>query len=333
MTDDMPSAPQLRAEIDAMPSTRLQEVARTGDWPLHPSRVRLDTAERLAAARRAVADLARNHGRELWREPDARGGGVPISAIVARRLDALARAWERLGGGREFLFHVRGELRPAEDRPIARTHLDAPRIAIDPNPGVPRAPYLEHPISLAEAARFAVLQPVMRCCAALGAAASRAFDVLGQPTTALHRQALQHSEPPPRRQVWRLRSTARSARAQVRMEILTVRHVLGDIGDAAAPERFGVPAVACHPERWSRLATATIGALAWRLACERDARVGPSSPWAGHRMLASPAVVGRRYRELDDPFAPLLAVLRLGCRLHAFSCEATTLELHPLPIA
>lgn len=330
VTDDLPSAEQLRAEIEAMPTARLQEVARTGAWPIHPLRTRLDTAERRAAAREAVADLERDRASDAWRELAATDEDGVRSAITARRLEALARAWERLGGGREFLFHVRGERRAGENLQLDRLRLAAPTLALDPNPGVPPAPCLEHPISLAEAARFAVVLPVMRRCAALGEAAARAFDVLGQPTAAQHRRAALQTEPPRRRAVWRLRSAARSARSKLHMALHASWHVLEGLGSDAAPERFGVPAVVLNPGSWSETTTMAIGALAWRIACERDARVQSPRASMGPRMFASPAVVGRRYRELDDPFTPLLAVLRLGCRLHAFSREAATFELHPL---
>jgi hypothetical protein len=245
-----------------------------------------------------------------------------------RRLEGLAQAWERLGGGREFLFHVRWEWRPEEDRPVSREHVEAREIAIDENPGVPEAPYLEHPISLAEAARFSIVTPVLRCCAELGEAAARAFDVLGQPTTALHQRSLARGQRSPRSVVWRVRSAARSAHSRVRMVVLAVRHVLDDLGAAATPEWFGVPAG--HPQGWGAFELAAIGALAWRRACELGVPVGAPRVKYGNRMLPAPAVIGRRYRELEDPFASMLAIMRLGCRLHAFSAEATTLELQPL---
>lgn len=357
----MSDAAQVRAEIEAMPTEALREIAVSGRWGIHPLRLGLDTAERLAAARELIADLDRNHARELWRER----GSVSVetiaerrlaarrvetardldhlrerwreqrrvnAAIAERRLAALARAWERLGGGREFLFHVHGERRAEEDRRVVRTDLAAPRIAIDPGPGVTGAPYFEHPFSLAEAARFAIVLPVMRCCAELATAAVAAFDALGQPTVGQHRRAVSQREAPRRRIVWRIRSAEGSARARVRMVLLSLDHVLCDLGEirARSAERLGVPAVGVHHGYWGPFEAAAIGVLAWRRACEIDATVKPPPFAVGNRMLPDPAVVGRRYRELDDPFTPLLAILRLGCRLHAFSDEATTLELQPL---
>lgn len=326
MSGETSGAAESRAEIDATPTEVLREVALSGRWTVHPLRVELDTAERLAAARRAVEDLDRNHGGDLWREQRS----VSREAIAARRLAALARAWERLGGEREFLFHVRGEWRLGEDRQVLRRHIDAPEIAIDENPGVPEAPYLEHPISLAEAARLAIVLPVLRRGAQLGEAAARAFDVLGQPTTALDLLSRARRGRPARRIVWRVRSAARSRWSQVRMVLLTVGHVLEGLGAEARPERFGVPAVAGHPQGWGPVELVAIGELAWRRACELDLRVREPRARFGNRVLVDPAAVGRRYSELDDPFASLLAITRLGCRLHAFSREAATFELHSL---
>jgi hypothetical protein len=324
----MSVAAEVRAEIEATPTEALRAIALSGAWKIHPLRVGLDTAERLAAARGLIADLDRDHARELWRE---RRRVIPAE-VAERRLAAVARAWERLGGGREFLFHVYGERRAGEGRRVVRTDLAAPRIAIDPGPGVRGAPYFEHPFSLAEAARFAIVLPVMHGCAELATAAVAAFDVLGQPTVGQHRRAMARREAPRRRIVWRIRGAQGSARSRVRMVLLTLQHVLGDLGEvrARSAERLGVPAIGVHHEYWGPFEAAAIGALAWRRACEIDARVKPPPFAVGNRMLPDPAVVGRRYRELDDPFTPLLAMLRLGCRLHAFSDAATTLELQPL---
>lgn len=312
------------AELAAVSDERLVAAARSGEWPLDPQRLRLDTPERLAAARAAIAGFARNDGADLWREPGARERGVLPLEIGARRLTALAAAWQRLGGGPERLFHVRGELRPTDDRPLLPHHAATARIAIDPNPGVPAAPFLPHPISLAEVARFAIVLPVLRRCAALAELAAGAFDVLGQPTSALHVEAARRREPPPRRVVWRVRSAAASAGSRVRVVTLTAQHVLAAIGDDAS-----ALAGAAWPGGWSDLETAAIGAFAWRRACERDARVQPPRDTVGHHLHVDAAALGRRYRELVDPFAPLLAILRLGCRLHALSPTAVTLELQP----
>lgn len=320
----MSEAANIRAEIEAMPAEALRELALSGVWGIHPLRVQLDTAEHLVAARRAISNFDRNHGGDLWHERRS----VSRETIHERRLAALARAWERLGGGRELLFHVRGEWRPAEDRPVLRRHLGAPEIAIDENPRVPEAPYLEHPISLAEAARFAIVTPVLRCCVQLAEAAVRAFDVLGQPTTALHRRSLARRHAPQRHVVWRVRSAAHSAHSRVRMALLTAEHLIGDLG-AAGRSQLDIPALARHPQAWGAIELAAIGALAWRRASELGLPVR-ASRGPGPRLLTNPAVVARRYRELDDPFTPLLAILRLGCRLHAFSDAATTLELQPL---
>ena len=324
----MSEAAEIRAEIEAMPMEALQKIALSGVLEVHPLRVALDTPERRAAARELVADLERDHGAELWRER----GSVTAEAVAERRLAALARAWARLGGGDDFLFHVYGERRADEDRRVVRTDREAATIAIHPDCGVKRAPYFEHPFSLPEAARFAVVLPVLRCCAELGSRSVAAFDVLGQPTVWRHEQAIRRSEAPRRRIVWRIRSAQASARSRVRMVLLTLQHVLGDLCEGGTPlaERLGVPRVAVHHGYYGPIEAVAIGVLAWRRARELDAQVRPSPFTVGNRMLPDPAVVGRRYRELDDPFTPLLAILRLGCRLHAFSDEATTLELQPL---
>ena len=99
---------------------------------------------------------------------------------------------------------------------------------------------------------------------------------------------------------------------------------LGAVPQLFVPARDR-PAVALGP-----IEAAAIGVLAWRRACELDVQVQPPPFAVGNRMLPDPAVVGRRYRELEDPFTLLLAILRLGCRLHALSDAATTLELQPL---
>ena len=329
--DQLPSAAQLCAEIAQMSDSHLRAAANTLEWPLHPLRIELDTPTRLAAARQAIADLDRRHDLELWREPGARGRGVSRAQIVKRHLQALARAWARLGGGHELLFHLRGELRPGEDRPLQSAHVDAPRIEINPNFWVRAAPYLEHPISLAEAARFAIVLPVMRCCVPLGEAVASAFDQLGQPTAGLHRRAQQQTEPPVRRAVWRIRSPDRSRRSCVRMVNLAAVHVLRDIGAHLGPEQIGVSVLATHYESWTQLQTVILGMLAWRRACERDIRVGPRKLRVGSELTPNPAVVSRRYGELDDPFTPLLAILWLGVRLHEFSRQAITLAIDPQP--
>lgn len=328
----MTSADELCAAISQMPAESLRAAANTREWPLHPLRVELDTVARLTAARQAIAEFDRPHALELWREPGARSRGLSREEIAERRLQALARAWARLGGGNELLFHLRGEVQPGEERPLTRTDVDAPRIAINPNPCVAEAPYLQHPISLAEVARFAIVLPVMRCCVSLGETVASAFDVLGQPTAALHRRAQQQIEPPVRDSVWRIRSAARSRRACVRMLNYAALHLLCDCGAADEPEQIGVSALTRHYEHWTQIEATIIGVLAWRRACERDAAVQPSR-YRGHTLAPNPAVLGRRYRELDDPFTPLLAILWLGCRLHECSREAVTLVIEPQPDA
>ena len=121
-----------------------------------------------------------------------------------------------------------------------------------------------------------------------------------------------------------LPSAARSARTRLLVEMLAVWHVLHDLGGLDEVVRAGVPLPSRTFGDWTRLEYAAIGALVWRLARERDTRLRASS-----LLRVAPAVVGRSYSELDDPFAPLLALQRLGCRLHAFSAEALTLELAP----
>jgi hypothetical protein len=316
VTDELPSAAQLCAEIAAMPAEHLREVAQTLEWPLHPLRMQLDTETRLATARHTIADLHRDAVR---------------SRTATQRLEALASAWARLGGTREFLFHLRGELRPGEDRPISRDYVEAPRFAINCNPGVRKAPCLEHPISLAEVARFAIVLPVMRCCVPLGEALIRAFDALGQPTHAQHDRAQKQQALPERRTVWQVRSPALRPRSCVRIVNMAAWHVLLDSGARVEPELIGVPAVASRYWYWTHLEPAIVGALAWRLACERDARVQPRRSRAGSELTPNPASVGRRYCELEDPFTPLLAILRLGCRLLEFSPETITFVIGPRP--
>lgn len=329
-SDELPSAAQLCAELAQMPAESLRAAANIREWPLHSLRVELDTATRLAAARQAIADFDRPHALELWREL----GRFSRSEVSALRSRALALAWARLDGGYEFLFHQRGERRPGEDRMLTRRHhvVGAPRIEINPNVGVPPAPYLEHPISLAEVARFAIVLPVMRCCVPLGEAMASAFDALGQPTAALHLRAQQQTEPPVRDTVLRIRSAERSRRSCVRVLNFAVLHVLHDIGAPAELEQIGVSIAAQYCGSWTQLEAAIIGVLAWRRACERDAVVQPSK-FRGHALTPDPAVIGRRYRELDDPFTPLLAVLWLGCQLHEVSREAITFVIDPQPVA
>lgn len=318
---------ELRGEVAGMLPALLQEAVRTGGFPMHPWRAGLDTPERLAAARALVADLRRTHADEVWR---ALGAGDPRLArpgIVALQTGALARAWQRLGGGDDLWFHLRRVEQPAEELRVSWARREAPRTALDPNPGVPVAPYLEHPISVDEAARFAILLPLLRGCSALAAAAVRALDALGQPTTALHRWAESLREPPSRRAVWRRPNAARADRPGFRMVTLTAAQVLADVEGRALPGYFGLSAVLRHPSEWSRLEAVVLGALAWRLACERDAKIQRPAQGVGHRLHLRPAIVGRRYAELEDPFSPLLAILRLGGRLCSCSPATMTLEL------
>lgn len=329
MTDTLPGAADLTAallidEVVKMAPGRLQEAVRAGAWPVHPMRAELEAPERLAAARRLVADLHRAHADEVWRQLGARGWRSAPARITALQTEALAQAWARLGGGSELLFHLRRPEHLLADLRVSRARLAAPRIAIDPNPGVPVAPYLDHPISIDEAARFSILLPLLRRCTELGEAATRALDAIGQPTTALQARAEQQREPPRRRPVWRRPNAVRVDRSGIRMVTLTAVQVLLDVDDRAALDR-GSP----HPSEWNRLAALTHGALAWRLACERDVRVGRRISQSSHTVHLRPAIVGRRYHELDDPFAPLLAIVRLGCCLYAYAAGTMTFELRP----
>lgn len=329
MTDDLPSATDLLGEVVALSFTQLQQAVRVGRWPVHPLRARLDAPERLPAVYQRVADLHRRRAGEVWRAFAKDRDRAP-AIIAARQTEALAQAWQRLGDGVARGFHVRGHERLERERLHARARDQAPPIAVDPNPGTPKAHGLPHPGSLEDAVRFAAVLPLMRRCEELGARAVRAFDALGQPTHALARLAAQGGDPPRRAAVWRL-WRPRSAASRLRMPTLTATQVLHDLGDAAHHERLGLPG--SHCSQWSELETLTLGALAWRLACELDVRVRDRdrARHGLHTVNLRPEVVGRRYRELDDPFTPLLAIVRLDCRLHAFSREATTFELCPTP--
>ncbi|MCY1060272.1 hypothetical protein [Nannocystis sp. SCPEA4] len=331
MIDDLPSAADLLGEVVALSSTQLQQAMQVGRWPVHPLRARLDTPGRLAIAYERVADLHRRRAGEVWRA-FAAGGRVDMApaVIAARQTEALALAWERLGDGAARRFHVRGHPRVEHERLHALARREAPQIAVDANPGAPRAYGLPHPGSIEDAVRFAVALPLMRRCEELGARAARAFDALGQPTHALARLAAERGGSPQRAAVWRL-WRPRSEASRQRMVTLTAIKVLHDLGGAEHHERRGVPG--SHCSQWSELETLTVGALAWRRACEREVRVRDhdrSRHWS-HLVNLRPAVVDRRYVELADPFAPLLAIVGLGCRLHAFSWEATTFELCPSP--
>ncbi|WP_434417443.1 hypothetical protein [Nannocystis pusilla] len=329
MTDDLPSATDLLGEVVALSSAQLQQALRTGRWPRHPLRDRLDAPERLATLYRRVADLHRRRAGEVWREFAEDRDSAP-AIIAARQTEAIAKAWWRLGDGVARSFHVRAHPRLERERLHALARDQAPQIAVDPNPGAPKARGLPHPGSIEDAVRFAAALPLMRRCEELGARAVRAFDALGQPTHALARLAAQDRESPQRAPVWRL-WRPRSEVSRLRMPTLTATQIVHDLGDAQHHERLGLPG--SHCSEWRELETLIIGALAWRLACEHDARVRgrDRARHCGHMVNLRPEVVGRRYRELDDPFTPLLAIARLGCRLHAFSWEATTYELCPPP--
>ncbi|MCY0992594.1 hypothetical protein OV203_35975 [Nannocystis sp. ILAH1] len=329
MTDDLPSATDLLGEVVALSFTQLQQAMRAGRGPSHPLRARLDAPERLATLHQRVADLHRRRAGEVWRAfAEARDSAPAI--IAARQTEALAQAWERLGDGVARSFHVRGHPRLERERLHACARDQAPQIAIDPNPGSPKAHGLAHPGSIEDAVRFAAALPLMRRCEELGARAVGAFDALGQPTHALARLAAHDRESPQRAVVWRL-WRPRSAASRLRMLTLTATQVVHDLGDAKHHERLGLPG--SHCSEWRELETLTLGALAWRLACEHDARVRgrDRARHGSHMVNLRPEVVGRPYRELDDPFTPLLTIGRLGCRLHAFSREATTFELCPTP--
>lgn len=332
MTDDLPNATDLLGEVVALASTQLQQAVQAGGWPVHPLRARLDAPERLAAAHERVADLHRRRAGEVWRELRAERRDSAPAAIAARQTEALARAWQRLGDGHPRRFHVRGHARFERERLQPRARREAPPIAVDPNPGVPRAYGPPHPGSIEDAVRFAAALPLMRPCEELGERAARAFDALGQPTHALAHLAAQTREAPRRAPVWRL-WRPRSAASRQRMVTLTVTKLLHDLGGAQSYELLGLPLSRRHCSEWSELETLTVGALAWRLACDGDLHVQghDASRYWSHMVNLRPEVVGRRYRELDDPFAPLLAIARVGCRLHAFSLEATTFELCPGP--
>jgi hypothetical protein len=274
------SATSLCAEIAKLSAEDLREAAQTREWPLHPLRLQLDTSTRLAAARRSIADLDRNHAAGLW--------PVTRSQVAARWSDALAEAWARLGGDHgELLFHLRGDLRPDDDRPI------------------------------------------MRACVPLGHALTRAFDALGQPTHQQHFRARRQAAPIARRTVWRIRSPERIRRSYLRMAYMAAWHVLDDSGGRNEPERIGVPVLGQYYGHWSPLETAIIGALAWRLACDRGMRLLPRRGTVGHAMTANPANLERLYCELEDPFTPMLAVLKLGCWVHEFSPKVVNFVIEP----
>jgi hypothetical protein len=327
MTDITADIAELRDEVAHMPRTLLQEAVRAGSFPVHPWRAGLDTPERLAAARQRVADLRRAPVGEVGRTSGSRDPKLTRATIVARQTGALAQVWQTLAGRDDAWFHLRRVDPPTPDLRVSWARREAPRTALDANPGAPLAPYLEHPISVEEAARFAVVLPLLRGCSALATTACRALDAIGQPTTALHRWAESSREPPSRRAVWRRANPARADRPGFRMVTLTAAHVLAEVQGRARPEYFGLPAALHHPSEWSRLAAVVLGALAWRSACERDARIQRPTERAGHRLHLRAAAVGRRYRELEDPFVPLLAILRLGCCLYACSPATMTLEL------
>ncbi|MBZ5713837.1 hypothetical protein [Nannocystis pusilla] len=330
MIDDLPGAADLLGEVVALSSTQLQQAMQVGRWPVHPLRARLDAPERLASAYQRVADLHCRRAGEVWRAFAGEDRDAAPAVIAVRQTEALALAWERLGDGIERRFHVRGHPRVERERLHALARREAPQIAVDANPGAPRAYGLPHPGSIEDAVRFAAALPLMRRCEELGARAVRAFDALGQPTHALARLAAQRGESPQRAAVWRL-WRPRSETSRQRMATLTATRVLHDLGGAEHHERLGVPGGHCS--QWSELETLTVGALAWRRACELEVRVRDHdrSRHGSHTVNLRPGIVGRRYAELDDPFAPLLAIVGLGCRLHAFSWEATTFELCPRP--
>lgn len=300
----------------------LQTAARDGGFPAHPWRASLDTPERLLAARERIADLRGVHSGELWR----REGTTP--ADVARlQSRALATAWERLGGAGESLFHLRRVDHFAGDLWNSPARGLAPRVAIDANPGVRPAPCLEHPISLDEVARFAILLPVLRRCAELGEAATRALDAIGQPTHAL-RRAAERGQPPQRRPVWQVANVRRGERPRLRMSTLLANQLVVAVEGRAAPDHFGgVPAILRHPCGWSRIEAAVLGELAWRIAAASGLPIVRELGKGWHTVNLRPAVIGRRYGALADPFVPLLALLRLGCGLVAYSPETMTFEL------
>ncbi|MEZ4454281.1 MAG: hypothetical protein R3B09_32805 [Nannocystaceae bacterium] len=321
MEGEHPGVDDLLAEIAGLSDEALADLAR-GPRSVHPLRARLDTAERLADARRALADLDRRHAAEIWRSFGAGARAIAPIEIAARQRQALVTAWARLGGD-ALHVHLQRSPRPPAQRLSPKIRAEAPRIALDRNPGVPRAPVLVHPASLDEAARFAVLRPLLDRCVALAERAALALDAIGQPTHALARWASRLPAPPRRIAVWRLRHPHRGDRVRDRRVILTAGQVALD---AAAP-----PGLRAHPSSLALPEITVAGALAWRRAVEGDAIVREHEPrrWSSHVLHLNPRAIGRRYRDLVDPFAPLLAILRLGCRLHGFSSESMTLEVGP----
>lgn len=302
---------------------QLQAAASTAGFGLHPWRAALDTPERLRAARDRIEDLRGVHTGALWRREGTTPGDV--ARLQGR---ALAAAWARLGGADDGLFHLRRVAHVGADLWISPARGLAPRVAIDANPGVRPAPCLEHPISLDEVARFAILRPMLRRCAELGAAATRALDAIGQPTHALQRWAAQCREPPRRRPVWQPADPSRGDRPRLRMLTLLANHLVVAIGGRAVPGPLdGVPALLRHPSEWSRLEAAVLGELAWRIASARELLIARDPGRGWHTIHPRPAVLGRRYGELEDPFVPLLALLRLGCGLVAYSPGTMTFEL------
>ncbi len=287
----------------------LVEVARVGGFAAHPWRASLETPERVAAMRERLAASPGVDAGEAWR----RGADRP--EIVALQAGALARAWRSVAGDDELWFHLRRVERPTRELQVTWARREAPRIALDPNPGAPPAPYLGHPISLAEAARFAAVLPVVRGCSSLARSACQALDAIGQPTHALRRWAEGLREPPVRRAVWRLANPARGGRPGFRVVTLTAAHVLAELGTPAGS----------HPSTWGRLEAVVRGALAWRLACARGLKLERSRERAGAMLHVRDEAVGRRYVDLEDPFTPLLAIFRLGCCLRA--CSPTTMAL------
>ena len=252
------------AETAAVPETVLVMVARSGSWP--------------------------------HRESEAEVILAPARPLLT--LGSLDAGWARLvPGDHERRFHVRASRLGSKGRhaPYRSDHVDT--IALSPDPCDSVTKVQRAPISIAEAEHFFGRLAVVECCEALGTRAAAAYDALGQPTHELKRVAALRRQPPRRRPAWRLRGRAHSDRSHLRIETLLVKLLLGDIGGErwyAYPERLGIVTHALPPTHWSdwtRIQCAAIGELAWRLAVDRDCRLGATPP-TDHPLHVEPDVVG-----------------------------------------
>ena len=243
---------------------------------------------------------------------DARAliAGVRDPAIAWRRL--RERRGAALDGDERRRFHVRGERRGVPAGVRHRIRVEAERIALCISPGVPKAPCVAHPITIDDVVAFDRALDDVRAIEALAMRVVRALDAIGQPTAARGWDADRRTVEPTPRPVWRRGGPPVPHDARV-VRLLS-RHVGAELG------------VSGYFNDEPRLEVLAWGSRAWRDAGARGTIVSPAYEECGARLFVAKAALGRRYAELDDPFALLEQVGRLGGVYHGHSDEAIVLE-------